>query len=71
VNFFDANRLCSKDGAEINFFVSQTNAAIVGGNNGLVVEGIIITGRPGVVRWVNLTEDFRVRATPEEMQATR
>jgi len=21
----------------------------------------------GVVRWVNLTEDFRVRATPEEM----
>ena len=28
-----------------------------------------LVGPGGVVRWVNLTEDFRVRATPQQMLA--
>jgi hypothetical protein len=45
VNFCDAHRLASKDGAEINFFAAQTDAAATGDDNGLVVEGLIDIGQ--------------------------
>jgi len=41
VNFFDADRLASKDCAEINFSVAETDAAAIGDDDGFVVEGIV------------------------------
>jgi hypothetical protein len=34
----------AKDGAEVNLFLSQTNAPALGNDNGLVVQGIIDIG---------------------------
>jgi hypothetical protein len=41
VNFFDAARLAGKDRAEVNSFVSQTDASAIGDDNDLVLKGII------------------------------
>jgi hypothetical protein len=46
VDFFDADGLAGKDGAEINFFVPPTDPAAVGDDNDLVVEGSSIPGSP-------------------------
>jgi len=48
VNLFDADGLPGKDLAEIDFLVSQTNAAAAGDHDGFVVEGIVDVGQPGV-----------------------
>jgi hypothetical protein len=40
VNFRDADCLAGKDGAEVNLFVSQTDASAIGEYDDLVVEGI-------------------------------
>jgi hypothetical protein len=45
VNFFDADRLASKDRAEIDFFVAQTDAAAIGDDDDFIVEGIIDIGQ--------------------------
>ena len=45
MNLFDADRLAGKDRAEINFFVSQTDATAMGDDDGLVVEGIVDIGQ--------------------------
>jgi len=37
VNFFDANRLAGKDGAEVDLFAAQTDAAAIGDDDGLVI----------------------------------
>jgi peroxiredoxin len=69
--------LCRKAGYTYTF-LSDPNAELIRRYD-LVHPGAGVNGqyiaRPaeflldssGVVRWVNLTEDFRVRATPEEM----
>jgi len=46
VNFFDADGLTSKDGAEVDLFVPQTDPAAIGDDDGLVVEGIVDVGSP-------------------------
>ena len=45
MNFFDADGLAGKDGAEINLFAAQTEATAIGDDNGLVVKGIIKIGQ--------------------------
>jgi hypothetical protein len=45
VNFFNADRLAGKDGAEVNFFAAQTDAAAMGDDNDFVVEGIVDIGQ--------------------------
>jgi hypothetical protein len=45
VNFFDADRLAGKDRAEVNLFVTETDAAAVGDDDDFVVEGIIDIGQ--------------------------
>jgi hypothetical protein len=45
MNFLDADRLAGKDGAEVYFFVSQTDASAIGDHDDLVVEGIIDVGQ--------------------------
>ena len=41
MNFFDPDRLTSKDGAEINFFASQADASAARDHDDLVVEWIV------------------------------
>ena len=59
-------------------FLSDPNAAAIrkydllhkaGGENGqdIARPAELLVDKSGTVRWVNLTEDFRVRATPEQM----
>src|ERR1700756_2470366 len=48
VNLLDADGLSSKDLAEINFFVAQTDAATASDHDGFVVEGIVDVRQPGV-----------------------
>jgi len=48
VNLLDADGLSSKDLAEINFFVAQTDAATAGDHDGFVVKGIVDVRQPGV-----------------------
>jgi len=48
VNFLDADRLAGKDGAEVNLFVAQAEAAAIGDDNDFVVEGIIDIGQSRV-----------------------
>ena len=48
MNFFDADGLSSKDLAEINFLVVQTDAATAGDHDGFVVEGIVDVRESGV-----------------------
>ena len=45
MNLFDADGLSSKDLAEIDFFVSQTDATTVGDHDGFVVKGIVDVGQ--------------------------
>jgi len=45
VNFFDADRLADKDGAEVNLFAAQTDAATIGDDNDFILEGIIDIGQ--------------------------
>jgi peroxiredoxin len=59
-------------------FLSDPNTEVIG-RYGIVHKGAGVTGhdvarpaeflidRSGVVRWVNLTEDLRVRARPEQL----
>jgi peroxiredoxin len=69
--------LCRKAGYTYTF-LSDPNAEVTqrydllhtgGGVNGqnIARPAEFLLDSSGVVRWVNLTEDFRVRATPEEM----
>jgi len=69
--------LCRKAGYTYTF-LSDPNAEVIrrydlvhpgGGVNGqdIARPAEFLLDSSGVVRWVNLTEDFRVRATPEEM----
>jgi peroxiredoxin len=69
--------LCRKAGYTYAF-LSDPNAEVIrrydllhpgGGVNGqdIARPAEFLLDSSGVVRWVNLTEDFRVRATPEEM----
>jgi peroxiredoxin len=69
--------LCRKAGYTYTFF-PDPNAEVIrrydllhpgGGVNGqdIARPAEFLLDSSGVVRWVNLTEDFRVRATPEEM----
>jgi len=69
--------LCRKAGYSYAF-LSDPNAEVIrrydlvhpgGGVNGqdIARPAEFLLDSSGVVRWVNLTEDFRVRATPEEM----
>jgi hypothetical protein len=44
LNFFNADGLAGKDGAEVNLFATETDAAAIGDDNGFVVEGIIDIG---------------------------
>ena len=46
MNFFDADGLAGKDGAEIDFFAAQTDAAATGNDDDLVVQRIIDIGQP-------------------------
>jgi hypothetical protein len=39
VNFFDADGLAGKDGAEVNLFVPQTDPAAIGDDDGLSWKG--------------------------------
>src|SRR5215468_4145557 len=48
VNLLDADGLSSKDLAEVDFFVAQTDAATAGDHDGFVVEGIVDVRQPGV-----------------------
>jgi hypothetical protein len=41
VNFFDADGLASKGGAEVALFVPQTDPAAMGDDDGFVAEGIV------------------------------
>jgi len=45
VNFFDADGLAGKNGAEINLFATQTDAAATGDNYDFVMQGIIDIGQ--------------------------
>jgi len=45
VDFFDAHGLAGEDGAEVSFFVSQTNATASGDHDGFIV-GIVDVGQP-------------------------
>ena len=69
--------LCRKAGYTYTF-LSDSNAEVIrrydllhpgAGVNGqdIARPAEFLLDSSGVVRWVNLTEDFRVRATPEEM----
>ena len=69
--------LCRRAGYTYTF-LSDPNAEVIrrydllrpgGGVNGqdIARPAEFLLDSSGVVRWVNLTEDFRVRATPEEM----
>jgi peroxiredoxin len=69
--------LCRKAGYTYAF-LSDPNAEVIrrydllhpgGGVNGQDIARPVefLLDSSGVVRWVNLTEDFRVRSTPEEM----
>ena len=69
--------LCRKAGYTYAF-LSDPNAEVIrrydllhpgGGVNGqdIARPAEFLLDSSGVVRWVNLTEDFRVRAMPEEM----
>ena len=69
--------LCRKAGYSYAF-LSDPNAEVIrrydlvhpgGGVNGqdIARPAEFLLDSSGVVRWVNLTEDFRVRAMPEEM----
>ena len=69
--------LCRKAGYTYTF-LSDPNAEVIrrydlphpgGGVNGqdIARPAEFLLDSSGVVRWVNLTEDFRVRATAEEM----
>lgn len=69
--------LCREAGYTYTF-LSDPNAEVIrrydllhlgGGVNGqdIARPAEFLLDSSGVVRWVNLTEDFRVRATPEEM----
>jgi hypothetical protein len=48
MNFFDADRLASKDLAEVNLFVAHTDAAAAGDDDDLVVKGIVDIGQSGI-----------------------
>jgi hypothetical protein len=41
VHFLDADRLAGENGAEVDFFASQADAATVRDHDALVVEGIV------------------------------
>ena len=69
--------LCRKAGYTYTF-LSDPNAEVIrrydilhpgAGENGhdIARPAEFLVDSSGVVRWVNLTEDFRVRATPEQM----
>jgi len=69
--------LCRKAGYTYTF-LSDPNAEVIrrydllhpgAGVNGqdIARPAEFLLDSSGLVRWVNLTEDFRVRATPEEM----
>ena len=45
MNFFDADRLTGKDGAEVDLFAPQTDPAAIGDDNHFVVKGIIDIGQ--------------------------
>ena len=45
MNFFDADGLAGKDGAEVKFFVPQTGASAIGDDNNFVVKRIIDIGQ--------------------------
>ena len=42
MHFLDADRLAGEDGAEVNLFAPQTDAAAIGDDHDFVVEGIDI-----------------------------
>jgi len=69
--------LCKKAGYTFTF-LSDPKAEVIrrydilhpgAGENGkdIARPAEFLVDSQGVVRWVNLTEDFRVRATPEQM----
>lgn len=71
--------LCNKAGYTFPI-LSDGNASVIrqydllhkgAGENGhdIARPAEFLVDRNGVVRWRNLTEDFRVRATPEQMLA--
>src|ERR1700758_892508 len=65
VNLLDADGLSSKDLAEINFFVTQTDAATASDHDGFVVEGIVDVRQPGVGtrrRLVYLGRTFHIQS---------
>ena len=65
MNFFDADGLSSKDLAEIDFFVAQTDAATAGDHDGFVVEGIVDVRQPGVATrggLVDLRRTFHIQS---------
>jgi hypothetical protein len=65
VDFFDADSLSGKDLAEIDFLVTQTDAAATSDHDGFVVEGIVDVGQSGVGtrgRLVDLGRAFHVQS---------
>src|SRR5437879_2119007 len=65
VNLLDADGLSSKDLAEINFFVAQTDAATASDHDGFVVEGIVDVRQPGVGtrrRLVDFRRTFHIQS---------
>ena len=46
MNFLDADRLAGEDVTEVDLFVAETDAAAMGDDDGLVVEGIVDVGQP-------------------------
>ena len=45
MNLLDADRLAGKDGAEVNLFVTETDAATISDDHDSVVEGIVDIGQ--------------------------
>jgi hypothetical protein len=65
VNFLDADCLAGKDSAEVNFFVTQTDATTVGDEDNPVVKGIVEVGQSLVGtrrRLVDLGGTFHVKS---------
>jgi hypothetical protein len=48
VNFFDADGLSGEDGAEVDFFPAQTDAATTRDDDGLIVQRIVDVRQSGV-----------------------
>src|SRR5436853_2965085 len=65
VNLLDADGLSSKDLAEINFLVAQTDAATASDHDGFVVERIVDVRQPGVGtrrRLVDFRRTFHIQS---------